>query len=458
MVYCSTTCQHWKDGRPTPHFLTRVVGILAVGSAIVVGGSSSSSTTTSVCGRAVSLSECDAMLATPVLPVFVRMHKVGSTTLSLFLECVRSRSSLMNSQLGPWLRSCNLTQAAAAAERAIGKTGGNKKTESCCKLLGIFDSWSGPWSHRIMSRYLRGELRDITTACLMPAQPHRYITMLRDPKELFWSVLNFFGPSLLHGATEQVRIRVARDPESATSADIRLLARDIDGAMNPANGIRQYTTVLGGARAERDHSGVKTMRLRSNSNISLPLLLERSRLQLARDFLVGLTADFSSSLALLGLEFSWPAKSLCLPLAHTRRKDELLLQNFQAPRQDSTSLTLTLVKELQQEGGNPKRHDHYQRFYSAEVDQTLNKVLAAEIAIYQAAFEIHAAQIKRHGSAFTALQRELDSPAFQADCAARRHFANPGSTKSDAQAHQTHAGKDSDFRSNCLRFDVGLDG
>ena len=278
------------------------------------------------------------------------------------------------------------------------------------------------------------------------------------------SVLNFFGPSHLHRETEQVRIRVARDPQSATSDDIHLLARDIDGAMNPANGIRQYSVVLGGggargdgARHSSDSSGAHT-RLRSSSNLSLPLLLERSRFQLARDFLIGLTADFPSLLALLGLELSWPAPSLCLPLAHTRRKDELLVQNFNVPspsqEAEGTSHTLSLVKQLHEEGANPKTQDHYKRFYSEEVDETLNKVLAAELAIYQAALEIHEAQVKRHGQAFSDLREEITSPANQANCAARRFRASPGSARSDPLAHQTHAGKDSDFRSTCLRFDV----
>ena len=130
----------------------------------------------SPCGASISATRCDEMLASPVVPAFVKLHKVGSTTLSLFLECVQLRTSLHDRHLGPWLRSCSDSTLPDAVARG-----------QCCRLHHIFDDWSGPWSHRVMQRYVRGELQGILSSCLPSTHEHyRVITLLRDPRERFW--------------------------------------------------------------------------------------------------------------------------------------------------------------------------------------------------------------------------------------------------------------------------------
>ena len=39
--------------------------------------------------------------------------------------------------------------------------------------------------------------------------------------------------------------------------------------------------------------------------------------------MVGVSEELDRFLALVGIEMGWPSDVLCLPLAHTRRKDEL---------------------------------------------------------------------------------------------------------------------------------------
>lgn len=239
---------------------------------------------------------------------------------------------------------------------------------------------------------------------------------------------------MLHGQIQALRVRVSEKPRSATPGDIRLLTKHIEAAV-PTVGVHEYSITFSGGEVA------------TGTNISMPATLEKIRQRLARDFLIGLTVDLTAFLAVLALELGWPSQALCLPLAHTRRNDDILQRSLAKKPE-------VVADKIASANAQPRSNSHYTRLHTVEVDRALNEILRLELGVYQAAVNIHHAQTRRHGEAFQRVVEELGSDSFTSDCEARRLRAKKSvnnSRASDLNAYR----KDSMLISDtCPHFDV----
>ncbi len=141
----------------------------------------------------------------PTLPVFVKQHKVGGTTVATLMDCVSVKKQPLRAQVARWGKGLSRRECPTT----------------------VFNGWLGPWSHNAMKHYRtsgtalfskclpndeknsgkrkkkekeRGprKPRDMTTRMLYGFAPRvtynvRLLTVIRHPIERLFSALAFFA-------------------------------------------------------------------------------------------------------------------------------------------------------------------------------------------------------------------------------------------------------------------------
>lgn len=264
----------------------------------------------------------------PLLPVFVKLNKVGSTTLSTFLECHAGTSG---------------TRGAGSACRIA---------DSRAKM----DAMSGPWSHGPMIHYAdTNSSADGLKRCF--DRRMLLVTMLRDPVERFFSFARFYFTKHYTKNLDEKIVDLVSEllhyPDRATPATIDAAFSAVEGLFrNDRNWarVRQYEDVFARVVGEP---------------LSLQRVQQLAEARLSQFDVVGLTERLEDTLALVALKMKWPSHALCLPVDRMRA--------HKGEGSSNTSRT-------------------YAGRYPAEVVAALTRRLAGETAVYEVAVRLHEVQ------------------------------------------------------------------
>ena len=191
-------------------------------------------------------------------PVFLKLHKVGSTTAAGFFECAQRR--------GVFPERCGRADA---------------------RLKGAFP----PWRHGTARAYaLHGP------APFRDADCSKLFVMLRDPADRTLSLISyFFRPPFVRNPTLLAKARaLLQDPAASTPAAFAEMLDAYDARFTDqtkGTGLREYEDVLGTGPPE----------------------------DALAPFVVGLTEAMNVSLALFAAALGWPPEAACLlPTARAR--------------------------------------------------------------------------------------------------------------------------------------------
>ena len=191
-------------------------------------------------------------------PVFLKLHKVGSTTAAGFFECAQRR--------GVFPERCGRADA---------------------RLKGAFP----PWRHGTARAYaLHG------SAPFRDANCSKLFIMLRDPADRTLSLISyFFRPPFVRNPTLLAKARaLLQDPAASTPAAFAEVLDAYDARFTDqtkGTGLREYEDVLGTGPPE----------------------------DALAPFVVGLTEAMNVSLALFAAALGWPPEAACLlPTARAR--------------------------------------------------------------------------------------------------------------------------------------------
>ena len=164
-------------------------------------------------------------------PVFLKLHKVGSTTAALMFE---SRAFVEGA-------------VAHGCRRCLGRRGFR------------FEGLRGPWSHETALLYAReGGFAPFAECGCSASGP---FVVLREPVDRFVSMVGFFlRPPYVRGRNASLAARFLEDPTAATARSARRVLRlfdwrfphvQEDGALNALR-LREYASVLGVAAGAAD--------------------------------------------------------------------------------------------------------------------------------------------------------------------------------------------------------------
>ena len=191
-------------------------------------------------------------------PVFLKLHKVGSTTAAGFFECAQRR--------GVFPERCGRADA---------------------RLKGAFP----PWRHGTARAYaLHGP------APFRDADCSKLFVMLRDPADRTLSLISyFFRPPFVRNPTLLAKARaLLQDPAASTPAAFAEVLDAYDARFTDqtkGTGLREYEDVLGTGPPD----------------------------DALAPFVVGLTEAMNVSLALFAAALGWPPEAACLlPTARAR--------------------------------------------------------------------------------------------------------------------------------------------
>jgi len=168
------------------------------------------------------------------LPVFIKQHKVGGTTIATILDCVAMRDTNLLKVLSEW--------------------GNHGTPDKLCSnkispRVNTTNGWHGPWGHTTLSEYSKRGIKYFTFCAVgflepTPAisTPHRVFTLLRHPVERLMSAMSYFS----HLNTQHAFVDpLYKDPKAQSGEAVKHAIISVANVSFPrAGGIHQVMELL----------------------------------------------------------------------------------------------------------------------------------------------------------------------------------------------------------------------
>ncbi len=326
------------------------------------------------------------------VPVFVKLHKVGSTTIFELFECLQHITDLLPPLGDVFPPAAAQTRPRATRRRT--RQGANHAPEAATEAA-CHAALNRPWMHETQTFFRLARADGLarcfelasasapepagapTTAAARRPTPRSFgapaavsLVLLRRPLDRVVSALMFFHPQQQRGVTVKGAGRGnphkvhARSPRLVEAADVeRAIAAlwpdrfDAEQAQHAGTLFEYVDTLAGPSRWREGKAGASTP--------PTPSSVAAANASLARDFVVvGVTEEMDAFKALAALALGWPPSLMC---------------NAPANRNAFASKTDDI---------------------GAGARARLEALLAPEAAVYARARELHEAQAAAFGAAF----------------------------------------------------------
>lgn len=339
--------------------------------------------------------------AAPLFPVFLKFHKVGSTSIRMIFECLsQSRGDSLAfavtlrpelaEMIGDDVAKFKPTMAMIDCQTYFSHPGTAADRLDGAPFLKLQDM--------LLTNFATDAVAERLSQQLLNKQvPHlpfdfRTFTVMRHPVDKFVSSVLYFWtkpPKTMVGdKLQQIRNQMKKGltPGFLGKEEVELMLNHTTGGLNFAHEELAELSHIGNAphrnpphrnkNTKFDKNRIELVERKSNRRVEPYVPTDKDLLSAKRNlrdqFIVGVTEDMPSFLVLLSMELGWPLDAMCY------------LGNGKTARINVP------------QAANAHRNTKYGPFFSEEGTKFLESVLAKDIELYEYAARLHAKQLQWH--------------------------------------------------------------